>query len=92
MKFQPSRKRNVGFVFVIIFTGIVLGTAFSQLVGMIVPEGVVRDFFIKSLTIGWQPFTLDLYILSFTLGFSFDVSVISIVGVAVAWYYLRYFR
>ncbi len=92
MKFQPNRKRTVKFIFLILFFGILLGTLLGQLVGYIVPEGVVREFFVKSLTVGWQPVTLNLSLLTFTIGFSFNISVLSIFGIVIAWYYLRFFR
>ena len=92
MSFRSERYRTVGFIFMILIFGLVLGNALGLLVGAIVPEGVVRDFFIKSISLGWSPFTIDLYLITFTLGFSINISVLSIAGLAVAWYYLRYFR
>ncbi len=92
MKFQPSRKRTVKFIFLILFFGILLGTLLGLLVGFIVPEGVVKDFFVKSITLGWEPVTLNLSLLTLTVGFSFKVSVLSLLGIAITWYYLRYFR
>ncbi|MBT4173113.1 MAG: DUF4321 domain-containing protein [Candidatus Marinimicrobia bacterium] len=64
----------------------------SQIVAKAVPEGVVREFFLTSRPIGWDPFTLNLQTITFTSGFTIDISVVSIIGMAVAWYFLRYFK
>ena len=92
MKITPNRKWPVSFVFLIITMGSILGTILSQIVAKAVPEGVVREFFLTSRPIGWDPFTLNLQTITFTSGFTIDISVASIIGMAVAWYFLRYFK
>ncbi len=88
----PSPKRSLFFILLVILIGAVLGTVFGQLAGLVIPEGVVRDFFLTSKPLGWDPFTLNLQLFTITTGFTVDISVISILGIAVAWYFLRYFR
>jgi len=92
MKLQPHTKRNIGFLFLIVLVGTILGTIFSQFVGFIVPEGIVKEFFLASKIVGWNPVTFNLQVLSFTLGISLEISVVSILGIAIAWYFLRYFK
>ena len=89
---QSNNKHNFLFIMLIIFSGAALGTALSSFVGLTMPEGVVRDFFLNSKPIGWDPSTLNLQIITLTLGFTVDISVASIIGMALAWYFLRYFR
>ena len=89
---KVNEKRNVLFVFLVLFVGAVAGTAFSSFVGFTMPDGVVRDFFLNSKPLGWDPFTLNLQIITLTIGFTIDISVASIIGMAFAWYFLRYFR
>ena len=43
---KASEKRNLLFVFLVLFVGAVAGTAFSSFVGLTMPDGVVRDFFL----------------------------------------------
>ena len=86
------KNRNLGLVFLIIFTGAMIGTAFSNFIGLILPVGVVKDFFLLSKPLGWNPFTLNLQIFTITTGFTMDISIISILGMLVAWYFLRYFK
>ncbi|MBC8213480.1 MAG: DUF4321 domain-containing protein [Candidatus Marinimicrobia bacterium] len=88
----PVPKRSLFFIFLVILVGAILGTVFSQMAGQLIPEGVVRDFFLTSKPLGWDPFTLNLQLFTITTGFSIDISVVSILGIAVAWYFLRFFR
>ncbi len=79
----------------VILLGGVISTAFSMFVGLIIPEGVVRDFFIlsKSFGFGQNPNNwVNLGPLRFKLGFFFDVSILSVIGIIVSWYILRYFK
>ena len=79
----------------VIFFGIITGSILSQLVGGMLPVGVVRDFFLTSRSIGWgiQPDNwVDLFVIRFKTGLFIDISVVSILGMAIAWYFLRYFK
>ena len=89
---KANEKRNLLFVFLVLFFGAATGTALSSFVGFTMPDGVVRDFFLNSKQLGWESFTLNLQIITLTIGFTIDVSVASIIGMAFAWYFLRYFR
>jgi hypothetical protein len=89
---KSTQKRNVLFIFLVLFVGAAAGTALSLFVGSTMPDGVVRDFFLNSKPLGWDPFTLNLQIITLTTGFTIDISVASIIGMAFAWYFLRYFR
>ena len=87
-------KKSIYFILLIIFLGCILGTAFSMFVGFVLPDGVVKDFFLLSKTFGFGASEgwFDFGFLRFRLGFFFDVSVLSIIGIFVSWYILRYFK
>ena len=92
---KSNKKRSLGFIFLILFFGVIVGSIFSQLITIFIPEGVVKDFFLNSNSIGWgiSPNNwIDLFVIRFKTGFFIDVSVISIIGLGVAWYFLRYFK
>ena len=89
---KANEKRNLLFVFLVLFVGSAAGTSLSSFVGFTFPDGVVRDFFLNSKPLGWDPFTLNLQIITLTTGFTIDISVTSIIGMGSAWYFLRYFR
>jgi len=88
-------KKSIYFILSLILLGCVIGTGLSMLISYIIPDGVVRDFFIlsKSFGFGQNPNNwIDLGPLRFKLGFFFDVSILSIVGIFISWYLLRYFK
>jgi len=85
-----SRKK-IGKVILVIILGAVLGSLLGQLIGLILPEGVVKEFFLRSGAVAVGPGTLDLKIFSITLGFSLTVNVVGFIGIAVAIYLLRWY-
>lgn len=85
------RKKNFDLIFLIILTGAIFGSVLGKLIALVIPEGVVKQFFLNSVTIGFDPFTLDLGILNFTLGFNIIVSVIGVFGMVFAIYLLRWY-
>ena len=92
---QANQKRNMAFIFLVLITGIIISSILSQLVGGILPEGVVKEFFLTSRSIGWgiQPNNwIDLFVIRFKTGLFIDISVVSFLGMVIAWYFLRYFK
>jgi len=61
-------------------------------------DNVVRNFFVKAweLKLGYsesgRPMLVDLYMLQFNWGITFRLNIISIVGVAVALYMMKWSR
>ena len=92
---KADQKRSIAFIFLILFIGIITSTILGQLIGGILPEGVVKEFFLTSRSIGWglQPENwIDLYVIRFKTGLFIDISVVSLLGMVIAWYFLRYFK
>ena len=46
--FNANNKRTVKFIFLILFFGVIIGSIFSQLIAILIPEGVVKDFFLNT--------------------------------------------
>ncbi len=86
------RKRPLAILIVFLVLGAIIGSALGNLIALLLPDGVVKQFFIRSASIGFEPFTLNLGFLSFTLGFKFILNVIGIVGIAFAAYLLRWYQ
>jgi len=87
--------KSIFFIFFIILLGCILGTALSLFISIIIPDGVVKDFFIlsKSFGFGQNPNNwINLGPLRIKIGFFFDVSVVSLFGICISWYILRYFK
>ena len=92
---KVSQQRSIGFIFLVLFIGIITSSIISQLIGGLLPAGVVKDFFLTSRSIGWgmQPDNwIDLFVIRFKAGLFVDISVVSFIGVVIAWYLLRYFK
>ena len=92
---KSNKQHTLTFVFLVLIIGVITGSIISQIVGSILPEGVVKQFFITSRSIGWgiqSDNWVDLFVLRFKSGLFFDISVVSILGMAIAWYFLRYFK
>ena len=89
-----NNNRSTIIIFFILFFGCVVGTTLSQLFGAILPEGVVKDFLLNSTEIGWGRSNewIDLNVIKFKTGFYFSISVVSLIGMMISWYFLRYFR
>ena len=84
------RKKSVGFIIFIIFIGALIGSALGEVLAFIIPAGVVKDFFLKSITASIGPGTHDLILLKFTLGFAIKLNITGVIGVFIAAYILRW--
>jgi len=92
---KSNKKRSIGFIFLILFFGVIAGSILSQFIGAFFPDGVVKDFFLTSNSIGWgiNPNNwIDLYVIRLKTGFFVDISVVSLLGMGISWYFLRYFK
>ena len=88
-------KKSIYFILLLIFLGCIIGTALSLFIGFVLPDGVVKDFFLLSKTFGFGASDrswFDFGFSRFRLGFFFDVSVLSMIGIFISWYILRYFK
>lgn len=85
------RKRPVGILILVLFLGAIIGSTLGELIALLLPEGVVKQFFLRSATIGFDPVSMNLGIISFTFGFKFVLNVIGIVGIAFSAYLLRWY-
>jgi len=88
MKFrrQHSGGRSTGLLVLAVVLAGVLGSVLSYYLAGVFPEGPVRDFFFKAVTVGVPSFQLDLGFASFTFGLSFAVTTLVAVLVALAAY------
>jgi len=93
-------KRSIFLIILILFVGAMVGTLIGELFGWILPEGVVKDFFLTSVSfdlgglVGNESgvIVLDLILLTIKFGISIKLNFTSIIGLASSYYFLRYFR
>lgn len=86
------RKKSIGWILLIILLGALIGSALGEILAYILPQGVVKEFFLRSAVFTLGPATLDIVILTFTLGFSLKINVIGILGIIIAAYFLRWLQ
>ena len=91
MSFKSSRKKSLGFIVLVLVLGAFIGSALGEVIGLVLPEGVVQDFFTKAAKGDLGPTTLNLIIVTFTIGFSFKLNLIGVVGIFIAAYLVRWY-
>jgi hypothetical protein len=84
--------RSLGVIVLAVVVGLVLGSLLGELVADFVGPGALRDVLVRGPSIGiTPPATLDLRLLSLTLGIVFKVNVVGILGILVALLLVRRF-
>ena len=85
-----SAKHRPMFHAVVLSSGFVVGGVMTQVARRFLPAGAVKEFLTTGLTPSVGPLTIDLLILKFSLGpVLLDVSLLSLVGVLVAYLIAR---
>ena len=85
-----SSKHRPVFHGVVLAIGFIVGGVMTQVARKFLPPGAVKEFLTTGMTPGFGPFTVDLLILKFALGpVALDVSLLSLVGVLVAYLIAR---
>lgn len=84
-------KRSIGQIVLVIVLGAMIGTLLGELISLLLPIGVVKDFFLKSAFFAVGPATLDVKLFSITVGFTIKLNIIGLFGVGIAIYLLRWY-
>jgi hypothetical protein len=79
---------------------LIVGGVVGNLMGWMLPEGVVKDFFLTSFNVdigssfGNQNgvIVFDLKIITLKFGLALSLNFTSVIGLATAYYILRFFR
>ena len=81
---RPKRHR---FYLTVLIVGFMLGGFLAALLERFLPPSAARTFFTYSVTPTVGPVSADLLVVSFTLGpVGLDVSIMSVLGVVIAYY------
>tara|TARA_B110000014_G_C20005498_1_gene521134 strand:- start:679 stop:966 length:288 start_codon:yes stop_codon:yes gene_type:complete len=94
------KKRNLHFIVLSLFVGAIFGGVVGNIFSLVLPESVVKDFFLTSITFDLGGlvnndlgvFIIDLKVIVLKLGLSMSFNFTSVIGIAVAYYILRYLR
>ncbi|HEY0776990.1 MAG TPA: DUF4321 domain-containing protein [Gemmatirosa sp.] len=86
---RPS-SRPPRFYVTVLATGFIVGGVLTQVARRFMPPGAVKQFLTTGATPSVGPLTIDLVILTFSVGpVALDVSLLSLVGVLLAYLIAR---
>jgi len=87
---RGSSRHRPGFHALVLAIGFVVGGALTQVARKFLPAGAVKEFLTTGVTPSMGPLPIDLIILKFALGpIALDVSLLSLVGVLIAYLIAR---
>ena len=94
------QKRKINIIVLSLFIGAVFGGVFGNIFSLVLPESVVKDFFLTSINFDLGGLVnndmgvviLDLKVIVLKFGLSMSFNFTSVIGIAVAYYILRYLR
>lgn len=87
---MASSPKRSGFYIGVLIAGFLLGGFLAALLERFLPESAARSFFTFAVTPTLGPVSVNLLVVSFTLGpLGMHVTLLSLVGVAVAYYAAR---
>jgi len=87
---RGSSKHRPGFHALVLAVGFVVGGAFTQAARQFLPAGAAKEFLTSGVAPSFGPFSVDLVIVKFALGpVALDVSLLSLVGVLIAYLIAR---
>ena len=84
-----------------LLTGAIIGGVIGNLMGWMLPEGVVKDFFLTSFDLDFGTslagnengvIIIDLKIITLKFGMALSLNFTSVIGLATSYYILRFFR
>ena len=85
-----SSKHRPGFHAIVLAVGFVAGGAMQQAARILFPAGAAKEFLTAGVTASVGPLPIDLILIKFALGpVAIDVSILSLVGVLVAYLIAR---
>ncbi len=82
-------KRGIGFFFLVLAAGAVAGSLLGEILGILVPGGVLHSIFSRGVTVGIPHFSVDLLALRLSLELSLRANLCTLAGVATAFYLMR---
>ena len=87
---RGSSKHRPGFHAMVLALGFIAGGAMQQAARILFPAGAAKEFLTAGVTASVGPLPIDLVIIRFALGpVAIDVSILSLVGVLVAYLIAR---
>lgn len=89
MASRGSSKHRPGFHALVLTIGFVVGSVIQQAARILFPPGAAKQFLTAGVTPSLGPLPVDLGLVKFSFGIALDVSLLSLVGVLVAYLIAR---
>jgi hypothetical protein len=87
---SSSSRHRPGFHAIVLAIGFIVGGALTQIARRFLPSGAVKELLTTGVTPSMGPLPIDLIILRFAVGpVAFDVSLLSLLGVLIAYLIAR---
>ena len=94
------QKRKVYIIVLSLFVGAIFGGVIGNIFSLVLPESVVKDFFLTSINFdlggiannNMGVLIINLKVIVLKLGLSMSFNFTSVIGIVVAYYILRYLR
>ncbi|MDE3019725.1 MAG: DUF4321 domain-containing protein [Nitrospirota bacterium] len=79
-------KKSPWVLLLFILLGGLLGGVLGEILRVIAPQGTIQTLFSKAPHIGIPNLTVDLFLLTFTFGFTLKINLLTILGVFLGIY------
>ena len=89
---KNPKNRSLIMVIGVLILGAMLGSLLGEVLKLGMPDGVVKEVFLRSVNLTIGPGVVDLLMFSVTLGFSLSLNLVGILGMVGAYYVLRFWR
>ncbi len=94
------KRRSITLVVFGFSIGAMIGTLVGEFLGFVLPDGVVKEFFLTSIQfdlaglVGNESgvIVLNMIVVTLKFGLTLVLNFTSIIGLGIAYYFLRYFR
>jgi hypothetical protein len=87
---RAAARRGTIFHAIVLAAGFITGGLLTQVARKFLPPGAAKEFFTTGVTPSVGPLSIDLIIIKFALGpIALDVSLLSLVGVLIAYLIAR---
>lgn len=84
-------KKPTSHIILVIVLGAIFGSLLGELIALVLPKGVVQDFFIKSTGFAIGPAPVEIGLIGFTFGFHITLNIVGLLGIGIALYFLRWY-
>jgi hypothetical protein len=86
---RGSSKHRTGFNAIVLGIGFIVGGLLQASARRFFPAGAAKEFLTAGVTPSFGPGTVDLVLIKFTFGVAIDVSLLSLLGVLIAYLIAR---